>query len=538
MSETDRPQMEDQITSAVRSLAYRDARVGRGGDVAMWQPRNLSADRAVIPDAPMVRARARDLVRNNAHAKNAVRMNNDAVAGSGMKLALKIDWRSLGIKDIEVAAEWQDSVVRAWEAHAESTEFQCDARRQSTFSELFALVNSTRFVDGEALAIVESKPGIGAYRSCINLIDIDRLSNPDGRADEKQLRGGVESDPYGEPVAYHIRKSHPADLGLDLSAMQWQRVPRSTWWGRPIVLHTYDMLRPEMSRGVSEFASAITTFRMLGEYRETELQSAITQASYTATIKTELDWSKAMEVIGTKGRNALGNAAGQNPFVDMMTGALAVAGEYYDEAGITFNGNKIPHLLPNESLEFNKPTHPNQNFEHFENAFLRTLGASLGVEAHELAKNYREVNYSAARAALLAVWRTYRARRVSLVNKFAMPFFSAWLEEAIAIGMVKLPPGVSNFLAAKPYLVRGTFIAWGKPMIDPYKERQAQQLGVQMGVETVESIVSEDGSNWRDIADQIKYEKTYFENLGLVYTANLPPSTPEPAQQGEQVGAV
>lgn len=516
------------------AYAYRDARTRGGGEVAGWRPRNISADKAAIYDAPMVRARARDLVRNNAHAKNAVRMNDDAVSGSGVKLALRIDWRSLGIKDKEIASEWQDYVTRQWEAYAEGVEFQADAQRQSSFSEMFALVNRTRFIDGDALAVLELKPGTGPYQTCINLIDIDRLSNPMGAPDSKFLRGGIERDALGEPIAYHIRLSHPDDVGFDLATQTWQRVPRQTPWGRPIILHVFNKLRPEMSRGVSEFASVIHAFKMLGTYRDTELQSAITQAGFTAVIKTELDYGDALKVIGAHGSKVAGQQT--NPLVDGITGQMALASEYHNEHGeITFNGNKIPHLLPNESLEFNRPTHPNTNFDGFESAFLKNLAAGLGVEAHELAKNYKEVNYSAARAALLAVWRTYRARRNHLVQHWAMPFFAAWLEEAVAIGIVQLPKGVRDFLSAKPFLVRGEFIAWGKPMIDPYKERQAQQLGVQMGVETVEDIAAEEGANWRDKAEQIATEKKYFESLGLPYPGSMPP--PSNVEESEDLAA-
>lgn len=517
--------------------SYRDARRSGGGEVAAWRPRNLSADKAALYDAPLLRARARDLFRNNAHAKNAVRMNDDAVAGSGVKLALRIDWRSLGIANIEAASEWQDYVTRAWEAYAEGVEFQADAQRQSTFSEMFALVNRTRFIDGDALAVLELKPGTGPYQTCLNIIDIDRLSNPAGAPDTMTLRGGIERDAVGEPTAYYIRLSHPDDVGLNFDVLNWQRVPRSTPWGRPIVLHVFNKLRPEMTRGVSEFASAIGTFKMLATYRETELQSAITQAGYTAVIKTELDWGNAMQVIGQRGaglRSKAGDAGG-NPIIDGVLGAMDLAGEYHEHSEITFNGNKIPHLLPNESLDFNRPTHPNSNFNAFEGAFLKNLAAGLGVEAHELSKNYAEVNYSAARAALLAVWRTYRARRSHLIRHWAMPFFSAWLEEAVAIGTVKLPPGVTDFLTAKPFLVRGEFIAWGKPMIDPYKERQAQQLGVQMGVETIEDIAAEEGGNWRDKVDQIANEKRFFESNGLVYPGSMPPPVALPDEENDGV---
>lgn len=505
---------EAEITAAIERMReqYRDAEFLRGGEISMWRPGLKSADAAVLRNGPMIRARARDLVRNDPYAKNAVRMNRDAVSGSGLKLALKVDWRTLGLRDIEAAAEWQDFVSRAWEAYAESIEFQADARRQMTFSQLFALADSTDFVDGESLAIVEMKPGVGLYQTCLNLVDVDRLCNPDGAPDQENLRGGIERDVYGEPIAYYIRNGHPADVGYGLASFTWQRVPRSTWWGRPIVLHTYDQTRPEMTRGVSEFASAIVPMKQLRDYTDTELQTATVQAAYAAVIKTELDYSNAMNVLGT---NIASNSGGSRQLWDMTMGYMANAAEYAQRRELTFMGTKIPHLLPNESLELMRATHPNSNFADFEKAFVRQLAAGLGVEAHELAKNYTDVNYSAARAALLSVWRTYRARRNRNISAFAMPFFGAWLEEAIANKSVPLPPGVSDFLAARPYLVKGTFIAWGKPMIDPLKERQAQQLGMQMGVETMEEITAEEGQSWRDNLDQLAYERRYRESLGL-----------------------
>lgn len=521
-----------RIQLAVES--YRDAKRTGPSEIAQWRPPLASADLAVLRDAGTIRARARDLVRNNAFAKNAVRMNRDAVSGSGVKLALKIDWRTLGITDIEVAAEWQGHVSRAWEAHAEGFDFQSDARRQRTFSQLFALADITDFVDGESLSVIEMKTGHGIYQTCLNMVDVDRLTNPEATPDSNTIRGGVERDIYGEPLAYYIRNGHPRDVAAQLAQFSWSRVPRVTSWGRPVVLHTYDHARPEMTRGVSEFASAIVPMKMLSQYEDTELQSAIVQAAYAAVIKTELDWTQAMSVIGAKA--ASNSASSGNPLFDLVMGHMVGAADYAQKRDLTFRGVEIPHLLPNESLEVVKSTHPNSNFKDFESAFLRQLAAGLGVEAHELSKNYNEVNYSSARTALAAVWRTYRTRRTRIINQFAMPFFGAWLEEAVMLGTVPLPPGVNDFLAAKPFLVRGTFIAWGKPLIDPLKERQGQQLGMQIGVETMEEIAAEEGHDWRDMLDQQAYERSVRAKLGLPDVSGLPMAAPavpvDPTSEG------
>lgn len=508
--------------------SYRNADTIGRGEITLWRPPLNSADHAILRDASMLRARARDLVRNNPLAKNAVRMQRDSVSGSGLKLSLKIDWRALGIADIEAADEWQDHTTRMWEAYAEGVEKSADARRQLTFSQLFQLLDVTDFVDGESLAVVEMKPSTLGYQTCLSMIDVDRLSTPMGHIDTQFLRAGVERDLFGEPIAYHIREGHPHDATLTLAPYRWRRVPRATEWGRPIVLHTFDHTRPEMSRGVSEFAAAIGSMRMLQKYGEIELQSAIAQAAIAAVIKTELDWSQAMNVLGNKAQMSTGN-----PISDLVAGHMENAAKYAEKREIRFDGAEIPHLLPNESLEVFRPTHPNGNFPHFENVYIRQLAAGLGVEAHELGKNYRDVNYSAARAALLAVWRTYLTRRNRLVQQVAMPFFSAWLEEAIWLGTVPLPKGVPDFLTAKPFLCRGTFVAWGKPMIDPLKERQGQQLGIQMGTETLEGIAADSGSNWRDLVDQVVYERAYYRKRGLPHPSDmLPPPAAPPGEGG------
>lgn len=498
---------------------YRDAETRGSGEISLWPARNVSADAVVIRDGAKIRARARDLVRNNPIAKNAVRMERDSVSGSGLKLSPHMDWRTLGL-DIEAAEEWHDHVIRMWESYAESDEFAADARRQQTFSQLFMLVDREDFTAGEALAVLDMKPSAVGYQTCINLIDIDRLSNPLGQMDSDMIRAGIERDAYGEPIAYHIRDAHPADVALSASPWSWKRVVRRTPWGRPVVLHTYEHERAEQSRGVSSFASAIVGFRMLQKYEDTELQSAIAQAAIAAVIKTELDWGSAMGVLGAQAKiNGINSG---NPFSDAVAAHMTNAAEYAKHRELRFQGVEIPHLLPNESIDVVRPSHPNSNFPEFENAFIRHLAAGLGVEAHELGKNYREVNYSSARAALEAVWRTYKTRRNRLISQFARPFYGAWLEEAVALGTVPLPKGVTNFVAAKPFLIGSTsFIAWGKPMIDPLKERQANEVGLRLGLDTYESITAEQGKNWRDVVEQTVYERSRMKQYGLAHPMDI-----------------
>ncbi len=154
--------------------------------------------------APALMQRSGNANKDSLFAANAVRMRSDAVVGTQLKLSLKPDFRALGIS-MEEASIWADAVTQEWEAYAESSDFYVDARRQQTFSQLFALVDRTIFVDGEALAIIESKRGIGPYRTCLNIIDVDRLSTPPLNPESLRLRDGVELDRYGEAFLLRYR---------------------------------------------------------------------------------------------------------------------------------------------------------------------------------------------------------------------------------------------------------------------------------------------------------------------------------------------
>jgi capsid protein len=125
-----------------------------------------------------------------------------------------------------------------------------------------------------------------------------------------------------------------------------------------------------------------------------------------------------------------------------------------------------------------------------------------------------------------------------------MLMVGAWLEEAVAIGAVEMPPGLTpdQFYLARDALVKGTFVTASSAMIEPARERQAQQMGLAMGVETLDSICAEEGEAWEDNLEQIAREKLYAADLGLSLPGIMPlidpamdpaadPDNADPAQE-------
>ena len=93
--------------------------------------------------------------------------------------------------------------------------FECDAALSLNFAGLTVQVFRSGFINGEALALPLWLPERGGdFATTIQLVEPDRLSNPAGRPDDKTLRGGIEIDAYGAPLAGGCRMArrggHPA----------------------------------------------------------------------------------------------------------------------------------------------------------------------------------------------------------------------------------------------------------------------------------------------------------------------------------------
>ena len=87
-----------------------------------------------------------------------------------------------------------------------------DVERQLTVSQQMRLALGHKLVDGESLVLaywLDERVGYGDgadYATAYQVLDPDRLANPYLLVDNEYLRGGVEIDGRGVPLAYHLRQ--------------------------------------------------------------------------------------------------------------------------------------------------------------------------------------------------------------------------------------------------------------------------------------------------------------------------------------------
>lgn len=494
-----------------------DHRTHIRGEIAQWQPPIVSADRDIAPGFLENKARARDLALTDPYATNSAEITRDAVIGRKFRLALLPDADYLGVSYDE-ADEWAALAEAEWERYAEGVTFDADAARKNTFTFMMHTVQEGMHSEGEALGIVRAKAGHYGYVTCLQLIEPERLEDPPGYS-AAEVRYGVERDEYGEPIAYHIRDAHKSDdrwrNGPRLPVGR-TRVERWTETGRPQVLHLMDDFRPGMSRGVSRgMLASLKRMKMLQTFSDAELGRAIMQATWAAVIESELDYQQAMMVLGAGGGNTYGNNLTAAAAEHMRSVA-----PYYSDIGLRFNGAKVAHLMPGEKLNVVQAQVNGVAFDQFSTSMVRQLAAGLGVSYEDLSRDFSSTSYSAARQSLATIWRHYMRQRTMISVKFAMPYVSAWMEEAIV--MRRLPMLGKRFKAtedgyrmARPGLCAGDFISWSKPVIDPVKERTGQHMAMALGMSTLRDEAATEGEDYTKLLRQRAREVRLRDELGL-----------------------
>jgi len=487
--------------------------------LASFNAPSRSADADLLHEKRTIDARARHLGRNDAYVQAGMKIHQDTVVGGQYVLALDPAFSVLGL-DEKWAEEFQEEVEAKFQLAADSPNNWFDAGRRMDFVGLIRLAVGVGVYCGEALATAEwIRDNTRPFNTAVQMIDLDRLSNPNQQPPNAVMRGGVERDSMGRPVAYHIRTQHPGDFGMlwspNARPFEWKRVPAYKPWGRIQVIHAYEPERPDQSRGVSELVSAMKEMHITRKFRELVLQSAAVQASFAASIESELPTQAVYEMLGGGNVDGAGQAV-----VDFASAYMSAIDQYAGAARNTMlDGVKLPHLFPGTKLHVEPLGNPGGVGTDFEKSLIRYIAASLNVSYEELSRDFSESNYSSARAGLLNTHRASRARKRYFADFMANHIFRLWLEEMLnrpgeITSMPRNPPSWYEGMNFEAYS-RATWVGAGYGQIDELKETQAASQRVLNNLSTLEEEYRRAGRDWRRELRQRGREAKLVKELGL-----------------------
>lgn len=414
-----------------------------------WAAMNTSADSEILTSIRPLRARSRQLVRDNGHAKNAVRIVQNNVVGDGIGLQAQVLNGHGKLND-----KVNDEIEKAWGRWINAN--TCHVAGKLGITEILRLTMGQQVEAGEILIRKIRQPfGGGKVRLSLEVIEADRLMDqfqtakaPNGNP----IRMGVEMDQWGRPAAYWLHPVHPGDYTFaSFSPSKFLRVPAEE------IIHPFVIDRWPQTRGVPWFHSVLKKIHDMAGYSEAEIVKARASASIVGFIQT-LDEAPADDV-----------ANGQRT--------------------INFEPGTIKTLLPGETFNGFNPSSPNAALEPFMRFMLREMAAGIGVSYESLSRDYSQSNYSSSRLGLLDDRDLWRVLQGWLIRDVLTNIYYAWMEEAVLCGELNFPDYSSN--KEKYKAVRFKPRGWG--WIDPVKEVKAFQIAVRSGFMTVSDVISQTG---------------------------------------------
>lgn len=489
-----------------------DAADNYGQHVAAWQPYLWSPDGELNMYRDRIVARVRDLVRNDGWASGAVTRILDNAIGGRYRPLFRPDYRALAAYTGNDAfdATWAHEFGRVAEAHYRTWALDpnkyCDAQRSLTVPQIMRLAFRHKLVDGDSIAQMVWLPnrvGLGRarYATAVQLIDPDRLSNPQQRFDQKAQRGGVQVDAYGAATGYYIRRAHQGDWWSAAESVHWDLIPRETDWGRPIIVHDFDHDRASQHRGgAGIFAPILQRMKMLAKMDSVELDAAVINSMFGAYLESPFD-HQLME-----------DAVGDNVDLNRYQAQRA---DFHSEKRTMLGEIKIPTLFPGEKINTVRAERPNSNFDQFEKVFLRNFAAATGLSTQQMSHDWSDTNYSSARGALLEAFKTLKRRQEDFSNGFAQPVVGCWLEESMDVDDYPLPAGAPDFAECRAMYARAQWMGPARGWIDPVAEKQGAVLGMDAGLSTLQIECMEQDLDWEEVLDQRKRELEKFKELGI-----------------------
>lgn len=433
---------------------YEAASKGRRNDG--WRRPGSSANSEIATSASALRNGARQMVRDNGHAANAVNVLVANTIGEGIR------------PNFDAAT---DATARRleelWQEHMASD--ASGAEETGTFYARQALGFRAIVESGSVLARRRRRASQRfALPYQVQLLEPDFLD-----AAMRDHRGNVviqgkELSSNGEVLAYHLYKAHPGDMFRGIrTAYGSVRVPAGE------VAHAYRMDRPGQVDGVSWFAPIMTDLRDLADTRDAYQLRQKIAACYAVFVH--------------ESEPGGGTSHTGQPISDHI------------EPG------RVESLPPGKDVTFAQPPGV-EGMSDFDKAQLMTIAAGLGIPYEALTGDLRNVSFLSGRMGWLAFYRNIDHWRINTVIPRLCRRELEWFLNAAAVAHGIREP------------VRVNWVSPSRDLLDPGKEIDALRKEMRLGALSYGDMVRMRGrdpeqvvASWERWQKELDSRELYFD---------------------------
>jgi lambda family phage portal protein len=447
-----------------------------------FRPTEAAINSLLIQSGPMLRARARHLVRNNPYAKKAQRVFVSALVGTGIRPIPQ-----------PTEVKLKQPLTDLWNHWCE----EADADGLVDFYGLQVLSARAMFDAGECFMRFRSRqPEDGlAVPFQIQLLESEFCPYElNSIADNGNvIRAGVEFDKIGRRVAYWFWKRHPGEYVSTTVAQGYTRVPAEE------VVHLFEPIRPGQIRGVSWLSAAIVRAYVLDQYDDAELERKKTAALFAGFVT-----KKSADDDGPL-------APQEQPAVQQADTAQNAP----DEAVAGLTPGMLQVLLEGEDIKFSNPADVGPNFEAFEYRALLGLCAALDMPYSSVTGDRSKATYSSERAAMIDMRAAIAPiQRTVMVFQMCRPTFRRFTADAVLGG--SLPIKVQDYNKSPRDFFRATWIPPRLEWVDPFKDIQAEKMAIRAGLKSREASIASLGGDIAEVDDAIARSNKSADDHGLV----------------------
>ena len=431
-----------------------------------WKGRgNPSFNQTINEDLQNLVSRSRILSLNNPYARRVPNTIANSVVGTGIipsPILTKLS--NTGKETAYVNDADLKKVKDAWIEWAEK--LTCDYDGDFNFYGLQWLAMKTVIMSGEILAIRKRvKSDVNRFGIQIKLLEgdyIDRTKHTFYKPGQPYDYYGIRFDSNLKRIGYWIYDCHPSEGHATSSFVQIEDI-----------IHVLDVERVGQTRGFPAAAATILKQRDLDDYEDAELLGKKTAA--------------CMPIFVTNG-DPEGSA-----------GASGQSDIEYIEPGL------VNYLQPGETVTFATPP-ASTGFSDFVKTQQRAIANGYGVTYEQFTGDLSNVNFSSARMGWLESQRQVDSwQYLMLIPKFCDKAFK-WFADAVKIA--------DSF--APDIVIRATWTAPRRLMIDPVKETNAKRAAMRAGLQSFSETVRQDGYNPEDVINEMKADQEKFIAAGLM----------------------
>ena len=471
-----RPQPATDGRSAARVIKARfDSAQTNAENRRHWAAADgLSPNAAIRPEIRRIlRNRARYEVANNSYARGIIlTLANDTI-GTGPRLQMLLK-DPLANRHVEQAfGHWAAAIGLA---------------------DKLRTMRMTRADSGEAFGVFTSNPLLPTpVKLDLKPVEADQVATPYGGWFDPRFIDGIIFDQHGNPVEYHVLKSHPGDaIAWAFAPLDFDRVPASA------VIHYFRADRPGQRRGIPEITPALPLFAQLRRYTLAVIAAAETAADFAAVLYTdspangEADPVEPMDIVDLERRMAT----------------------------VLPGGWKLGQITAEQ---------PATTYAEFKKEILNEIARCLNMPFNVAAGNSSGYNYASGRLDHQTYFKSIRVDQSHIEAAVLDRILAAWLSEAILIDGY-LPQSLRAIGAATPH-------QWfwdGQEHVDPSKEASAQATRLTNHTTTLADEYARKGQDWEIQLRQRAKEVTLMNQLGLSVATALPGAVnPAPAPTGD-----